>query len=378
MDNKKIIEKPVIIVGAGPAGLGMGIILSKMGIEYEILEKNSVGNSFKNWSDSTRLITPSFTGNFFNAPDLNAICPQTSPAYALDKEHLSGVEYATYLKHVSNFYELPIIEGVTIESVSCLDTGEYELKTSNEDIYRTKYLIWGAGEFLYPKLNAFEGSHLCVHYAQIKDYKNLEGTEFVVIGGYESGFDSAIALSKLGKKSLILEAEGEVGDERSDSSFSISPYTKERYDEHKNLISVYTSQTVVKVELKDSKYLVYTESGDCFETLSQPILAVGFDSSVKLIKDLFELDESGHIILNDNDESTIHPGLFLVGPQVKHINVIFCFIYKFRQRFPIVGRKLAQYFGVENSEKVLETIEEYKSMNFYLEDLSCCENECDC
>ena len=32
--------------------------------------------------------------------------------------------------------------------------------------------------------------------------------------------------------------------------------------------------------------------------------------------------------------------LFLVGPQVKHGSALFCFIYKYRQRFAIVAEKL--------------------------------------
>ncbi|MEM9299768.1 MAG: NAD(P)-binding domain-containing protein, partial [Bacteroidota bacterium] len=37
----------VVIVGAGPAGLGIGIILQQLGIYYVILEKSSVGASFR-------------------------------------------------------------------------------------------------------------------------------------------------------------------------------------------------------------------------------------------------------------------------------------------------------------------------------------------
>ena len=39
-----------------------------------------VGESFLRWPAETRFISPSFTGNFFGAPDLNAITPDSSPA----------------------------------------------------------------------------------------------------------------------------------------------------------------------------------------------------------------------------------------------------------------------------------------------------------
>ena len=92
----------VVIVGAGPAGIGVGILLQKLGISYGLLERISIGESFKKWPKETRFISPSFTGNFFKMPDLNAITPDTSPAFDLLTEHPTGEEYAVYLEKVSN------------------------------------------------------------------------------------------------------------------------------------------------------------------------------------------------------------------------------------------------------------------------------------
>jgi len=58
--------------------------------------------------------------------------------------------------------------------------------------------------------------------------------------------------------------------------------------------------------------------------------------------------------------------------------IIFCFIYKFRQRFAIVAESIAKKLGKQNEESVQKVITEYKQKNFYLKDLSCCENECAC
>ena len=65
----------VIVVGAGPAGLGVSVVLKKLGIDFIILEKNSLGASFKKWPKETKFISPSFSGNFFKMTDLNAITP---------------------------------------------------------------------------------------------------------------------------------------------------------------------------------------------------------------------------------------------------------------------------------------------------------------
>ena len=377
MVQDELIKKSVIIVGAGPAGIGMGIVLEKMGIDYTILERDSIGFSFKKWPDTMNLITPSFTGNYFNAPDLNSVSPDTSPAYSLNTEHPSGIEYAKYLELVAQEYELSIDCAVDISKVEKLEDSTFKL-SSSKGIYITTYLIWAAGEFQYPKLDTIKGSQNCIHNSQIKSFKGIKGDEFVIIGGYESGLDSAIQLSKLNKKSIILEAGEELGDPRSDSSYSVSPYTKDRFKQAKKNITVYTSQRVKEVISNNLEFEVISESGEVFKTKSKPILAIGFKSSLELIKHLFSFEDNGLIGLSDCDESTITENLFLVGPQVRHRNVIFCFIYKFRQRFVIVGKKIAQKLGIENSELVQQTIEEYKEMNFYLDDLSCCDNECDC
>ncbi|NUL20379.1 NAD(P)-binding domain-containing protein, partial [Agrobacterium tumefaciens] len=50
----------VAIIGAGAAGIGMAITLKDFGItDVIILEKGTVGHSFKHWPKSTRTITPS-------------------------------------------------------------------------------------------------------------------------------------------------------------------------------------------------------------------------------------------------------------------------------------------------------------------------------
>ena len=115
--NNTDFKYDVTIVGAGPAGLGVGIILEKLGINYIILEKNSIGSSFRKWPKETRFISPSFTGNFFKMVDLNAITPDTSPAFYLRTEHPTGTDYAKYLVSISEFFELNVKTRVNVKKI---------------------------------------------------------------------------------------------------------------------------------------------------------------------------------------------------------------------------------------------------------------------
>ena len=94
----------VVVVGAGPSGIGVSIILQKMGVNFTILDRNNVGSSFLKWPKQMKLLTPSFFSNTFKMIDLNAITYDTSPALTLQTEHPSGQEYAAYLKKLADHF----------------------------------------------------------------------------------------------------------------------------------------------------------------------------------------------------------------------------------------------------------------------------------
>ena len=87
-----------VIVGAGAAGVGVGATLRHAGIEdFLILDRSTVGASFRSWPRETRFITPSFPTNSIGMLDLNAVALGTSPAVSLRAEHPTGRRYAEYL-----------------------------------------------------------------------------------------------------------------------------------------------------------------------------------------------------------------------------------------------------------------------------------------
>ena len=146
-------------------------------MSYILLEKTSVGASFKKWPEETRFISPSFTGNFFKMPDLNAVTPDTSPAFDLLTEHPTGEEYAQYLEQVSKFFQLAIDTGVEVKSIEN-KSGGFILNTS-KGTYASSFVIWAAGEYQYPKTNSFKGSHLCTHYSEVSSFSDVMGKESI-------------------------------------------------------------------------------------------------------------------------------------------------------------------------------------------------------
>lgn len=362
----------VVVVGGGAAGLGVSVALRHAGIEnFVVLEREVVGASFAAWPAETRFITPSFPSNSVGMLDLNSIAIGVSPAYSLEVEHPTGQEYALHLQSVAQFFELPVKQEMEVKGVTKVGS-EFHIETSAGSL-QAKHVIWAAGEFQYPQRSGFEGIDLCRHTATIASYEELQGDDFTVIGGYESGIDAAYHLASRKKKVRLYDKGCPWKEESSDPSIALSIYSQERmrqpwFNEH---VELHPNTAVSSVHQVAGRFQITTQEGQQFETHVPPLLAGGFEGSHQLVADLFEQRQDGFPLLNEHDESTLVPGLFLCGPTVRHDNQVFCFIYKFRQRFAVVAKAVATSLGMPAEE-----LEKYRLWGMYLDDLSCCGEEC--
>lgn len=364
----------VIVVGAGAAGVGVGVALRHAGVDdYLIVDRHEVGASFDRWPAETCFISPSFSSNSIGMLDLNSVAIGVSPAYSLEVEHPTGQEYALHLRAVAKFFELPVETGVDVQRVAKVD--DFFLLDTPSETLRCRNVIWAAGEFQYPQQGGFPGARLCRHTATIASYDELEGDEFVIVGGYESGIDAAVHLSDREKTVRLFDRGSPWKRESSDPSVALSTFSLERmrYECFIENVEFFPDCSIESVALEDGTYKVLVSDGREFVTQSQPLLATGFAGSLSLVSDLFEMREDGFPVLNEHDESTRTTGMFLSGPSVRHGNHVFCFIYKFRQRFAVVAKCIAASLGLPAEE-----LEVYRKWGMYLDDLSCCGEECVC
>ncbi len=362
-----------VIVGAGAAGVGMAIALMHAGVEnYLIIERDSVGSSFAAWPNETRFITPSFPSNSIGMLDLNSVAIGVSPAYNMRIEHPTGQDFANHLKFLADEFELPIWDQTNVIDLQHVED-EFVIETNGGTV-RSKNVIWAAGEYQYPSEAIFEGSEFCRHTATVEAYAGLEGDDFVIIGGYESGIDAAYHLATNGRSVRVFDAACPWGAETSDPSVALSTYSFERMESQAfgDRVELFANTKIKAVEYDGNLYTITTDSGDTHTTKTQPLLAVGFSGGHHFVSHLFEKREDGFPLLNEHDSSTISDGMYLCGPSVRHDGHIFCFIYKYRQRFGIVARSIAKSLGLETDEFVAA----YRSWGMFLDDLSCCGQEC--
>ncbi|MEM9231934.1 MAG: NAD(P)-binding domain-containing protein [Pseudomonadota bacterium] len=361
----------VAIIGAGPAGLGVARVLRDLAItDVWVLERGSIGQSFLNWPAETRLLTPSFPGNVFGVTDLNSISYDSSPGWSLRSEHPDGRTYAKYLEYAADAFGLNVQCGIDVHSIEPTDDG-FSLDTSEGD-FTADYVIWACGHFGAPTHAGLPGAELGRHYGTIQSWGDIAETDVYIIGGYESGIDAAIGIAQRAKNVFVLDRGAPWLEGDKDPSRSLSPYTQQRLSTFRQCLSIMLLPDADVIALEQAENGIHILSGDGRSWLSEgpPILATGFGSGTARVSEWFDYDTDGVPILTAQDESTAMPGLFLVGPEVSHQGHLFCFIYKFRQRFAVVARAIAARMGVDTTP-----LEIYYDNNMFLDDLTCCDDD---
>ncbi len=327
----------LIIVGAGPAGIGMGLELKKRGVDaVRIVDQRGIGAAFEAWPRETRLITPSFPAHAYGCADLNAIDLQSSPGAMLGVDHLNGHQYAQYLKEMARKHDLQVDAPVQVRSLSRQE-GHWELETT-QGLLQARCVVWAVGEFGSPRTEGIPGLENCIHYADVTSWDQRGGEQFVVLGGGESGIDSACNLISRGKVVIVLDRDPSWETCEGDPSLTLSPVTVERLRKAKTSGRLFLESGVElkSIEAVSNGYRAVVAGDRFYECDGLPINCLGFYGAPAQIPELWEWND-GDIVLSPNDESTKYPGLFLVGPQVRQPDEIFCFIYKFRTRFPRVA-----------------------------------------
>ena len=251
----------------------MGVALTHAEINFLILERHGVGASFARWPDEMRLITPSFPPTrlecWISTPSPLG-CQRTvcrSSTHGKTIRSASGHGRRILRVAGSREHECTKLE---VEGVFHIDTGT--------DTIKSKHVIWAAGEYQYPRMTGLEGIENCRHTATIDNYESIEGDDFIVVGGYESGVDVAYHLARRGKRVRLIDRECPWDADTDDPSVALSTYSLERsrteyFTKNVELIGNTTIQSVTH---EDGVYEVTAENGETFRTPSQPLWAGGF------------------------------------------------------------------------------------------------------
>ncbi|MEM9370560.1 MAG: NAD(P)-binding domain-containing protein, partial [Pseudomonadota bacterium] len=280
------------------------------------------------------------------------------------------VEYARYLDQAALAFGLNVQCDVDVLRLEP-EEDNFALYTDH-GVIRADYVIWACGQFGAPSDGGLSGAEHARHYASVKRWRDVPGDSVFVIGGYESGIDAAVNLARAGKEVTVFDIGSPWEDGDKDPSRALSPFTQQRLRSalRNGAINLEGRDEIVAIEAEGDDIRLYGSSGRSWLSPTAPILATGFASGTAPVSEWFEYGDDGLPLLTLQDESTALPGLFLVGPEVSHNGFLFCFIYKFRQRFAVVARAIAGRLGADTSP-----LQMYRENNMYLDDLACCDDD---
>lgn len=138
-------DAPIIILGAGPAGLSLAHELGQRGLDYLILEKASeVGNTFYSMTDSTEY-----------GPWVNNTLPGSSAPLSKLFARTTRSEYARYLSQYRHQHNLKVQTGTMVISARQTEDG-FEVET-DRGMFRCRVLVNATGYFSNPFVPSFLG-----------------------------------------------------------------------------------------------------------------------------------------------------------------------------------------------------------------------------
>jgi putative flavoprotein involved in K+ transport len=202
MDN--IQDYPVIIVGAGPAGLTLAYHLKKLGIDPLIVEKGeSIGESWTKMPDHLHLISQ-WHSNFLVKDDSSL-----SPA---NKAH-TAMEFAQYLSDFSHKHHLEIKTQTNVVEI-LKEHSRFVLRTPDGEL-RCSVVADCRGHFSFPWMPEYsiEGkAPLMIHFNDFRSGKQFADMKRICLVGKRLSAGQIITelIESDPKKEIILATRSKV------------------------------------------------------------------------------------------------------------------------------------------------------------------------
>lgn len=270
----------LVIIGGATSGLTAGIYAARKKLNAIILTKEIGGQTLQ-------------TENIENFPGF---------------ENISGPDLIGKMKKQIQKYELPLMSGVEVKSIS--KTNDiFEIAANITDEIKTKSVIIATGKnprrLNVPGEKEFENRG--VVYCSTCDAPLFGGKTVVVAGGGNSGLNSAFDLLKYAVQIYIIESAVIMkGDEFLQEKLKASG--KVIFMANCDIEEIAGTAFVEKVVYLDKN------SGQNKEIAAQGVFVnVGWSPATGFLKDFVKLNDYGEIIIDPKTNQTSMSGVFAAG-----------------------------------------------------------------
>ncbi|HEY7069541.1 MAG TPA: NAD(P)-binding domain-containing protein [Acidimicrobiales bacterium] len=185
-----IDKGPVIVVGAGPAGLAVSHELQGAGVDHIVLERGDVGQSWRDRWDSFCLVTPNW---YLQLP---------GGAYAGEDPDgfMSRDEVVAHLQRYARGFEAPILNRIDVTALCSDPSGGFVLRTS-EGQMRTDAVVLATGAFQRPHRPPVDlpAGLLAIDADSYTNPDGLPAGGVLVVGSGQTGCQLAEELHRAGR-----------------------------------------------------------------------------------------------------------------------------------------------------------------------------------
>ena len=184
-----------VVIGAGPAGLAAAAMLRRVGIETIVLERSSVGSSWRNHYDRLHLHTVRWLSNL--------------PGLPIDRREGRWVPRAgvvPYLERYARSHRLDIRANVEVQGVA-RENGRWQLRTTDGDV-TADVVVVATGFNKDPVLPDWPGRETftgeMVHSADYRNPVPYRDKDVLIVGTGNSGAEIAVDLVEGGAAKVMI------------------------------------------------------------------------------------------------------------------------------------------------------------------------------
>ena len=187
LPEERSCELDLVIIGAGPAGIAAALKAKEQGINFKVLEQDSLG------------------GTVFTFPRDKVVMtqPMKLPLYGdLKLYNTSKAELLETWTEVLQRHEIEIQEHCKVETIKELEEYHFELKLANGDTLESRSIIIAIGRRGSPRKLGVPGEESSKVAYRLLEPEHISGEKILVVGGGDSAVESALLLMQQNEVTL--------------------------------------------------------------------------------------------------------------------------------------------------------------------------------
>ncbi len=183
----------VAVVGGGPAGLLLAHFLQDHGIDYVVLERGKIAQSWRTMREGMVLLSPSVPGTDWTSLTLK------DPLWALpgaQRPFPSREDFLCYVDAFARDHRLRVSEYAEVLR-ACVVPDGFSLSVSGEE-QKCRFLVLATGASTrpaFPRIPGLVGNPVVMHSCDFVHCMAYAGKRVLIIGGGNSAAEIAIALA---------------------------------------------------------------------------------------------------------------------------------------------------------------------------------------